>query len=169
MKNLIQFILVLSLTLTGCASKPDMPAIAPPAPTPENPAGGCSEPWCVGFFVLIYGVAASVHYISYGIHELAKATNLGSVNDAIVLHCQIQTKTQEYVTPCGPFTVDMQENDSGKSRTYKFNGYDNQIRLLKGFNRLKITVAACDLSQTAFNVKASDVVQLEFPPECKAL
>ena len=159
--------LFLSFSLISCSSSREALDAHPAAPAySDNNANFCAGGIeCVAIWILIYGSIATVRYIQEGVSNLTKFSD--SNPHAVVLKCHVQTLQHDYVTPCGPFTVDIAEKITGKSTSYKLTGYDNQINLIKGKNRITVKVTECGLSQVADEVKVGDVIKLEFPPECR--
>ena len=160
--------ILLSLSLISCSSTREAPEARPYTPATINDLNGatyCSTGIeCVAVWFLIYGSIATVRFIKEGVSNLTKFSD--SNPNAIVIKCQVLTQNKQFVRPCGAYTVDMLEKDSGKSRTYNLTGYDNQINLVKGRNKISIKITECGLSQVADQVKSGDVLKLEYPPEC---
>jgi hypothetical protein len=164
MKYLIT--LLISISLMSCSSKREAPEPrAYEGSDYANPAfctGGGIE--CIAIWGLIYGSIATVRYIKNEVSNLTKFSD--SNPESIVLKCHVQTSSHDFVRPCGPFDVEVFEKSKKETRHYNLTGYDNQINLVKGRNRITIKILQCGLSQMADDVKAGDVLKLEFPPEC---
>ena len=160
--------ILLSLSLVSCSSTREAPEARPYTPATIDELHGATYCGtgieCVAVWFLIYGSIATVRFIKEGVSSLTRFSD--SNPSAIVIKCQIQTPNRQFVRPCGTFTVDMFEKETGKTRTYNFTGYDNQINIVKGKNKISVKLSECGLTQVADQVKTGDVLNLEYPPEC---
>lgn len=162
----IIFSFILSFSLVSCSSTPDNNRTEYEAYHWLDYAPICSQGIeCIAVWVLVYGSVATVRYIKHGISSLTKFSD--SVDNAIVIKCRIQNTSHDLTYPCGPYTLTLNEKATEKTRIYNFTGYDNQVRSIKGKSRLSVQITSCGLSQQVDDLKAGDVLQLEFPPECR--
>lgn len=167
MKVLIS--ILLSLSFLSCSSKREAPEPTPYSPSTFDNMGGtnyCTSGGieCVAVWVLVYGSIATVRFIKESVSSLTKFTD--SNPSAIVIKCHIESPNKDFARPCGPFNVDVLEKSSGKSRSYNLAGYDNQISLVKGKNKISVKLLTCGLTQVADDIKVGDVMKLEFPSDC---
>lgn len=166
MRKLLSTILFASLV--GCSSTQDRAksrTYADPVYSGQHENIFCSyDVGCAMLYILVYGTASVVRLI-----QNTKFTSPASesVDGGIVLNCYIQSPDRSFLYPCGPFTVDVIEKKTNKSRSYTFTGDYNQIGFVKGKNRITVRINECGLIQHADEVKGGDIIKLEFPATCK--